>query len=76
MNNVTDILSALKCGRFYLYTYFYPHFSRSEQVLQNLQILSLKVVIILDVASSGVSVLPLHTSLSVCNRPMLFLKKC
>ncbi len=64
-----DILPQLKHVGFLLLLRFRLHSSRFGRFCRN-PLPSLKVASVLNVASLGVSVLPLHASLSACNRDM------
>ncbi len=63
---ITDILSSAK-GRFSLLLRFRLHSSRSGRFCEN-PLPSSKVAADYSIASLWVSVLPLHASLSACNR--------
>ena len=63
---IADILSSLKLRRFSLLHLFPHHFSRSGGFCEN-PLRSFEVFTVLEVAPLGVSVLPLHASLSACN---------
>jgi len=65
----SDILSSLELRRFSLFLRFCFHSSRSRQFCGNL-LQSSGVAPVLNVASLGISVFPLHASLSACNRDM------
>ena len=66
---LADILSSLKLRRFSLLHLFPHHFSRPGGFCDN-PLRSFEVFTALEVAPLGVSVLPLHASLSACNRDM------
>jgi len=65
----------LKHRRFSLLHLFPHHFSRSGGFCLN-PLRSFEVVTALNVAPPGVSVLPLHASLSACNRDMSLSCSC
>ena len=66
---LSDILPQLKHVGFLLLLRFRLHSSRSGRFCRN-PFPSFKVIPVLNVASLGISVFPLHASLSACNRDM------